>query len=324
MNQTQKELNDNYQILLFYKYVFIDEPIVVRDWQRSLCEKYGFKGRLIVANEGINFTLEGTKENTEKYIKELETDSRFLNIHFKKSVGTGHAFPKLSVKARSEIVSAHLGTCDIDPNQVTGKRLKSEELHEWFKNGKNFYVVDMRNAYEHSVGHFEGSFTPKMDNFRDLPKVLEEIKHLKNETVLTVCTGGVRCEKASGFLVANGFSDVYQLDGGIVTYMEKYPNENFLGKLYVFDGRVTMGFYTDDSAHQVIGKCVHCDKQSENFVDCLTRHCGRHFILCVDCEKNALDEKGELHCPQGCELRKPEKIKSPFQKLLLKIRYLFK
>jgi UPF0176 protein len=320
----QNGLNPQYQILLFYKYVFIENPEQVRDEQRALCEKYGFKGRLIVATEGINFTLEGKKDDTEAYIKELEKDPRFQDINFKKSVGTGNAFPKLSVKARNEIVSAHLGTCDIDPNQVTGKRLPASELHKWFEEGREFYIVDMRNAYEHSVGHFEGSFTPKMDNFRDLPKVAEEIKHLKDKTVVTVCTGGVRCEKASGFLVANGFKDVYQLENGIVTYMEKYPNEHFKGKLYVFDGRTAMGFYTDDPKHEIVGKCVKCGTSSEHFVDCLTTYCGRHFILCEDCEKTSLDTKGNLHCPHGCDLRKPEKIRSPFMKLLLKIRYLFK
>lgn len=286
-----------FQVLLFYKYVYIDNPEEVRDIQRALCERLGLKGRLIVAHEGINFTLEGTKEATEMYIVELQKDSRFLNIHFKRSVGSGTCFPRLSVKSRKEIVTANLGTCDVDPNQTTGKRLSPQELHAWFAQGREFFIVDMRNAYEHNVGHFEGSFLPPMDNFRDLPKVAESIKHLKNKTVLTVCTGGVRCEKASGFLVANGFADVYQLDGGIVSYMEAYPNENFLGKLYVFDDRITMGFYTDDPQHQVIGRCEHCDALSEEFVNCANVGCHRHFIGCKSCKQSA---GGALLCKGGC------------------------
>lgn len=317
-------MQESYQILLFYKYVHIINPEEVRDWQRALCQKYDLKGRLIVASEGINFTMEGTKENTESYIRELQSDPRFLDINFKKSVGTGHAFPKLSVKARTEIVTGNLGVCDIDPNQMTGKHLEPEELHQWFKEGREFYIVDMRNVYEHSVGHFEGSILPAMNNFRDLQKITKDLAHLKDKTVLTVCTGGVRCEKASGYLISQGFTDVYQLHNGIVSYMEKYPNEHFKGKLYVFDDRTSMGFYTDDPGHVVIGKCLNCGTKSENFVDCLTRYCGRHFILCPDCEKKATDAHGHLHCPQGCSLLKPEKIKSPFQKALLKIKYLFK
>ena len=221
----------NYQIILFYKYVHIEKPEEVKVWHDEVCAKLGLTGRCIIASEGINATFEGTVENIAEYVKELEKDERFKNIHFKYSEGTGQAFPKLSIKVRKEIVSLHLDTCDIDPNEVTGIHLK----------GRKFYIVDMRNVYEHKVGHFAGSILPPIENFRDLPKVVEQIKHLKNKTVLTVCTGGVRCEKASGFLITQGFSDVYQLDGGIVSYMEKYPNEDFKGKLYVFDGRVVMG-----------------------------------------------------------------------------------
>src|SRR3989344_1852219 len=239
-------IDEQYQIILFYKYVRLADPEAVAEGQKEICEKLDLTGRYIIAAEGINATFEGTKENIKEYVKELEKDKRFCNIHFKYSIGTGHAFPKLSVKVRKEIVSLNLGTCDIDPNQITGTHLKPEELHEWLAPSKvegikkkEFYIVDMRNAYEHKVGHFEGSILPLIENFRDLPKVVEQIKHLKNKTVLTVCTGGVRCEKASGFLVTQGFNDVYQLSGGIVSYMEKYPNEDFQGKLYVFDKRVT-------------------------------------------------------------------------------------
>ena len=287
----------DHQILLFYKYVHLDDPAAVAQKEREICARLGLTGRSIIASEGINATYEGTKENIQEYIRELEQDPRFLNIHFKISDGTGSAFPKLSVKVRKEIVSLNLGVCDVDPNQTTGIHLKPEELHEWIKNKKEFYIVDMRNAYEHKVGHFAGSILPSMENFRDLPKIVEQISHLKNKTVLTVCTGGVRCEKASGFLITKGFSDVYQLDGGIVSYMEKYPNEDFQGKLYVFDGRVTMGFYTDDAKHMIVGRCDECGEQSENYENCANLACHRHFIVCTTC----LSRKGgEAYCPGGC------------------------
>ncbi len=207
-----------------------------------------------------------------------------------------------------------MGTCDINPNEVTGTHLRPQELHEWIKNKKEFFIVDMRNAYEHKVGHFENSILPPIENFRDLPKVVEQIFHLKNKTVLTVCTGGVRCEKASGFLITEGFTDVYQLDGGIVSYMEKYPNENFRGKLYVFDGRVTMGFYTDDAKHKIVGQCDTCGEQSENYINCDNPVCHRHFINCVNCiEKN----NGKSFCPGGCVLSRHGRKISPVQKDLV-------
>jgi len=307
--------DQKYEIILFYKYVNIQDPEYVRLRQVDICEKLGLKGRSIIAREGINVTLEGTKENIQAYIQELEKDERFRNIHFKISPGTGSAFPKLSIKVRSEIVSLNLGTCDVDPNVVTGTHLSPEELHQWISDGREFYIVDMRNAYEHKVGYFENSILPPMENFRDLPKVLSQISHLKDKTVLTVCTGGVRCEKASGFLITQGFKDVYQLDGGIVSYMEKYPNEDFKGKLYVFDGRVTMGFYTDDIKHEIVGKCDLCHEPSENYVNCSNPVCHRHFINCSKClTKN----DGKAFCVGGCVLSRHGRKISPIEANLLK------
>jgi len=319
-------MNSKYQILLFYKYVHISNPEVVRDWLRDLCQKFQLKGRLIVASEGLNITLEGETHKTEEFIKEMEKDStspngesRFLNIHYKRSEGTGNAFPKLSVKVRPEIVSLHLGMCDVDPNVTTGIHLSPEDLHNWIAQKKEFYIVDMRNAYEHMVGKFAGSICPPMENFRDLPKLLKTIEHLKDKTVLTVCTGGVRCEKASGYLITQGFKDVYQLDGGIVSYMEKYPNEDFEGKLYVFDGRVAMGFYTDDPKHKIIGKCISCEAPSENIVDCREFGCNGQFILCDSCENKQTEKRGHTHCVKSCK----RVYKSPIGKFWKKIKALF-
>jgi UPF0176 protein len=309
-----------YQILLFYKYVHIENPQEVRDWLYDLCQKLDLKGRLIVASEGLNITLEGTTENTEIFIKELEKDERFLNIHYKKSEGTCDAFPKLSVKLRPEIVSLHLGVCDIDPNTITGIHLAPEELHKWINDKKEFYIVDVRNSYEHAVGQFAGSICPPMENFRDLPKLMKMISHLKNKTVLGVCTGGVRCEKASGYLITQGFTDVYQLDGGIVSYMEKYPNEDFEGKLYVFDGRVAMGFYTDDPKHKVIGTCNWCKRSAENIVDCRERGCNGQFILCLDCEKKQIEKKGYVYCVKDCKKKQKSILSNIFSNFMLYFR----
>jgi UPF0176 protein len=285
-----------YDIILFYKYVHIENPEKLMLHQKELQASLGLKGRTIVSPEGINATMEGTAENIDLYLKDLFSDARFAGTHIKRSFNTsGISFPKTMVKVRRELVSLGLDpACDIDPNILTGIHLKPEELHQWIADGKEFYIVDMRNAYEHLVGYFKGSILPPMDNFRDLPKFIESIKHLKDKTVLTVCTGGVRCEKASGYLLQQGFTDVYQLDGGIVSYMEKYPNEDFLGKLYVFDSRIAMGFYTDDPNHQVVGKCWVCGEASERYTNCVIDDCNRKMIACKDCQ----DSLGEnFLCP---------------------------
>ncbi len=291
-------MENNFEILLYYKYVVIDDPEELKNSQKKLCEELSLKGRIIVAYEGINGTVEGTKENTQKYIDTITRDPRFRDVHFKRSEGTGNAFPKLKVKVRPEIVSLHLGEKDINPNQITGKYLEPEELHKWFQEKNEFYIIDMRNDYEFEVGQFEGSIFPNLKNFRDLQKNLPQLELYKDKTVLTVCTGGVRCEKASGFLVENGFKDVYQLNGGIVSYMEKYPNQNFLGKLYVFDGRVVMGFNTDSPEHKVISSCSKCKKPSDNYLDCKYKHCKghRHFLCCEEC----IETEENLYCSKNC------------------------
>lgn len=284
----------NYTIILFYKYVAIEDPEKLRDEQRSLCEKLGLKGRIIVAKEGINATFEGTTENTELYLKEYLADPRFSDTHIKRSVGTGDAFPKLSVKVRKEIVSLHLEE-DINPNEITGKHLKPEELKQWYESGKEFYVIDMRNDYEFKVGRFKNSQLMPIQNFRDIPKALSYIESLREKTVVPVCTGGVRCEKASGLLVREGFKDVYQLDGGIVSYMEKFPAQEFEGALYVFDRRILMDFDPKDK-HVVVGKCEKCESPSERYVNCKNPMCNKHFLCCEDCS----EKDGRSFCSEEC------------------------
>ncbi len=273
---------NDYQILLYYKYVDLPVPNDIRDQQREICSKLHLTGRIIVASEGINGTVEGTIAATEKYIEFMNSTSYFKDIVYKKSTGTGNAFPKLSVRTRPEIVTTNIP--NLNPQKITGKYITAEELHKWFEEKKKFYIADMRNDYEYASGHFANSLFSGMHNFFQLKEVLPKLAHYKNATIVTVCTGGIRCEKASGFLVANGFNDVYQLKDGIQTYIEKYPNQDFKGKLYVFDGRLTIGFNTDSPEHEIVGKCMLCGKKSELYVNCELDACHYHFIACEDCK----------------------------------------
>src|SRR5258708_38242326 len=286
-----------YQVLLYYKYTTIKDPQAVMLWQKSLCERLDLKGRIILAEEGINGTVEGTKENTILYIREMKQYEGFKKISFKKSTGTGKSFKKLSVKVRRDIVSDKIADWGVNPNKMTGKYLSADTLHEWItKKRDDFIIVDMRNDYEHKSGQFEDSILPQIETFRDLPKAIPQLKQYEGKTIVTVCTGGVRCEKASGFLIKNGFKDVYQLKDGIVTYMEKYPNQDFKGKLYVFDERVVMGFRTESPEHEIVGKCVQCGLVSENYVNCTNDTCHRHVICCERC----LGKVNKFICPRGC------------------------
>jgi UPF0176 protein len=282
----------HFTVLIYYKYSMIENPEEFVTKQRFLCEKFDLKGRILIAKDGINGTVEGLTENTQKYIAELKKDNYYSDIYFKSSHGNGNSFPKLQVRTRDEIVTTMLDYKDeIGPLVgVTGKYIEPKALHTLIDSTEEFYIIDMRNDYEYSVGHFESSVLLKnLKNFRDLPKVLPEIEHLKNKKIITVCTSGVRCEKASGFLIRHGFTDVSQLKDGIMEYMQQYPNEDFLGKLFVFDNRVVVGFNTESVDHKVIGTCIKCSKTSERFIDHRNTDGERKFqIVCEECVESGV------------------------------------
>lgn len=283
----------SHTILLYYKYVPIENPAELMDEHRQLCKSLNLTGRIIIAKEGINGTVEGLTEDTEKYIEAMCLDERFADIVFKKSEGIGDAFPKLSIKVRDEIVSSHLGEKDVDPNVVTGKRLDPTMLDKWYEENEDFVVVDMRNEYEYKVGHFENSILPGMQTFSDLKEIIPKIEQFRDKKLVTVCTGGVRCEKASGYLVQNGFNDIYQLDGGMATYLDRHPGKHFKGKMYVFDKRITM----QTENQETIGKCVRCESLADDFINCANLKCNDHVICCLNCR----DEKGNGYCCIDCD-----------------------
>ena len=280
-----KPLDERYTVILFYKYTNIQDSQAVQTWQRSLCQKLNLTGRIRLATEGINATLEGLQADIATYIEEMKkTDlADFKNIDIKTSIGSGEAFNKLSVKIHPEIVVFGLKN-DIDPNQITGIHLKPEELKKMYDNNEDFVVIDMRNDYEYRVGHFKDSIHPNIRNFREvdevLPKILAENPGIENKKVITVCTGGVRCEKASGYLLTKGFKDVYQLDGGMHKYMEQFPGEDFKGGLFTFDNRVVMDFTKD---REIVGVCDLCNAKTERFDNCINDECHVHMLVCQEC-----------------------------------------
>ncbi len=283
-----------YQVLLFYKYVDVDAPEELAARVRDLAEILALAGRVIVAHEGVNATLEGTVEATEQFIEEFLTDPRFADVQIKRSAGTGQSFPNLSVKVRKEIVATGLTDEEANPRVRTAPRITPEELREWYENQRDFVVVDMRNNYEFASGHFKNAVQPNISASRHLPLVVDRLAPLKEKDVVTVCTGGVRCEKMAAYLMHKGFKNVRQLDGGIHTYMEKYPGKDFLGTLYTFDQRVTMDF---GGAREIIGACHLCSAPSEKYADCAEQTCHLHFIACENCR----DAEGNAYCSRECK-----------------------
>ena len=281
-----------YQVLLFYKYVTVDEPQALAERLRESARKHNLFGRILVAEEGLNGTVEGLFDDTELFAKELLSEELFSDMQIKRSEGNGEAFRKLYVKVREEIVGTRFPK-EVDPRVKTAPRISAEELRNWFESGEEFEIVDMRNDYEYQSGHFKNSINPELENSRDLPDALPKLEPLKKKKILTVCTGGVRCEKMSALLLKEGFEDVYQLDNGIHGYMEKFPGMDFEGTLYTFDKRLTMDFGGDRS---VIGKCYLCKGQSETYVNCKNNYCHLHFLVCENCA----GEDGTF-CSEACE-----------------------
>jgi UPF0176 protein len=272
-----------YVVILFYKFAELVDPAGFAEAHRTKCRELGLTGRMLVAHEGVNATFEGTTSGIEAYKKFLSEDAYFDGLVIKESAGNGRAFPGLKVKVRDEVVTLGAGRFDVE--KETAARLKPKELDQWYKNNEDFVVLDLRNSYEIASGAFDRTIDPGLENFRDLSSKIGELGHLKNKKVVTVCTGGIRCEKATCLLKREGFTDVYQLEDGIHTYMKEYPGKNFKGTLFVFDNRMT----TDVVPAQtkvVIGKCVFCSATTEQYCTDDTVRPSKKMLCCSVCVKD--------------------------------------
>jgi UPF0176 protein len=299
-----------YRVLLYYKYVPIEDPEQFAAEHLEFCKSLELKGRILVAPEGLNGTVSGTVEQTEAYMKHMHSDERFKDMVFKIDEADGHAFKKLRVKPKKEIVTWRFEK-DVNPNQVTGKRLSPKEFYEMLQRD-DVIVVDARNDYEYDIGHFRGAIRPGVKVSRDFPKwVRENLSQYKDKTILTYCTGGIRCEKFSGFLIQEGFKEVYQLDGGIVTYGKdpEVKGRLFDGKCYVFDERIVVPVNQTEEA-TVVGKCYHCGSPEDRYINCKYDFCHRQHVCCPSCE-----EKTHGYCSEECakldeELQKARQAKA--------------
>lgn len=278
------------KILLYYKFAPLADPEAIRLWQRSLCEQYNLRGRILISKHGLNGTVGGDIEDLKKYVKATKSYEPFKKTVFKWSDGGRENFPRLSVKVRDEIVTFRAADeLKVDDKGVVGggKHLKPEEVHELVeKYGDDVVFFDGRNAYEAAVGKFKNAIVPETRTTRDFLKDLESDKYadIKDKKVVTYCTGGVRCEILSVLMKNRGFKDVYQIDGGIVKYGEKYKDDGLWeGSLYVFDGRMNTKF--SDKAKD-IGICVHCKGNTSNYENCANKACNNLVLICENCKTN--------------------------------------
>ncbi len=267
-----------YSILLYYCYTHIDDPERFREEHHKYCLENGILGRIIVAHEGLNGTVSGLKENCEKYMQDLKADARFAHTDFKVEAYETHAFQKLHVRVKPEIV--HSGLQELNPTVKTGIHLEPEEFKQ-LKNREDVVLLDVRSNYEHSVGKFKNALTLDIENFRDFPEKVKELEHLKDKKVVTYCTGGIKCEKASAFLLEQGFENVYQLHGGIIKYGLEAGGEDFEGKCYVFDNRIVVDVNKVNPV--TISRCFICQTECDRMINCANPVCNNHVPICEKC-----------------------------------------
>ena len=312
----------NQQVLLFYKYVTIADPEAFANEIRTRGNELGFKGRILVAEEGVNGILEGSVDSTELFAKELLQNPMLTDMNIKRSEGNGEAFPRWSVKVRHEIVGTQFSYQEADPRVRTAPHLAPEKLREMYERDEDFIVVDMRNSFEIASGKFKKTIDPGMVASRDLKDVIVKLEQYKDKKVITVCTGGVRCEKMSAYLLNKGFKDVYQLENGIHAYMEKYPGKDFMGALYTFDDRIVMDFGGD---REIIDECHLCSHKTERYVNCANDECHLHILVCETCSP----DRKNAYCSAKCKahnaaLARKAKIQewlAPAKKFFIRLRY---
>lgn len=309
-----------YRVLLYYFYTKIENPEEYAAQHLAYCKDLGLKGRILVAEEGINGTVSGTVEQTNQYMEMMKSDPRFNGIVFKVDEADGHAFKKMHVRPRKELVTLRLED-DINPREVTGKYYSPKEFYEAMQD-EDTIVLDARNDYEYDLGHFRGAIRPDIETFRELPDWVRKNKEmLAGKKILTYCTGGIRCEKFSGWLVREGFEDVAQLHGGIVTYGKdpEVQGELWDGQCYVFDERIAVPI--NHKEHVIVGKDYFTGEPCERYVNCANPECNRQMLCSEENEHKYLrscSHECRVH-PRNLYIKEHELTKEEVAERLQKI-----
>jgi UPF0176 protein len=280
----------------FYKYFHLEDPLQFRDELYITLYEIDVFGRVYIASEGINgqISVPESKKNTFKEIL-YNAHPQLNGIRLNEALDNdGKSFWVLRMKVRKKIVADGIDDQTFDPS-ITGKYLTAKEFNK-LSDQADTIVVDMRNSYEYEVGHFKNALEIPSATFRDqLPMAVEMLQNHKDKNIIMYCTGGIRCEKASAYMLHNGFKNVYHVEGGIIEYVRKAREESlpvkFIGKNFVFDERLGERV-TDD----IIAKCYQCGAPSDRHTNCANQEC--HDLI-IQCEKCAEEFNG--CCSQECK-----------------------
>lgn len=281
-------MTKDYRVLLYYKYQTIEDPEQFVADHLKFTKSIGLKGRVLVGSEGINGTVSGTIEQTEQYKDYLHSLPGFEDVWFKEDEADDYAHKKMLVRHREEIVSLNLED-DVDPLELTGEYLKPAEFRNAILD-EDTIVLDTRNDYEYELGHFKGAIRPEIRNFRELPDWVKENKEkFMDKKVVVYCTGGVRCEKFSGWMLREGIAaEVAQLEGGIDTYGKdpETKGEFWEGKMYVFDERIAVP--VNQVNPTVISKDHFDGTPCDRYVNCANPDCNKQVFMSEENEHKYL------------------------------------
>jgi UPF0176 protein len=298
---SQKELKDRLYretdprtTLSFYQYFHIGDPKEFRDTLYKHLHALHVFGRIYVAHEGINAQVSVPQHNFEAFKNYLHSIPPLNGVRLNIAVDDdGRSFWVLKVKTREKIVADGITDSAFDMRNK-GRYVDAAEFNRLTEDPDTI-VIDMRNHYEYEVGHFVNAIEVPSDTFREqLPMAVEMMKEKKDKNIIMYCTGGIRCEKASAFMLHNGFSNVFHLEGGIINYAREVKEQGletkFIGKNFVFDDRLGERITED-----IIAKCHQCGKPADTHKNCTNEGCHLLFIQCEEC-----GQKFEGCCSQDC------------------------
>ena len=305
--------------LSFYCYFKIDVPDEFRNILYTNFKELGVLGRIYLAHEGVNAQISVPTEKFELFKTYLYSIDGFINLRLNIAVDDdGKSFYVLDIKVRKKIVADGIEDPLFDM-QNKGRYVNAEQMNQ-LMNDTDTVIIDMRNHYEFEVGHFEKAIEIPSDTFREqLPMAIDMMKEDKNKNIIMYCTGGIRCEKASAYMLHNGFKNVFHLEGGIINYAQQIKQQGleskFIGKNFVFDERLGERITED-----IIAKCHQCGKPADTHTNCLNDGCHLLFIQCDDCIKQY-----EGCCSKECQdtIHLPEERRKELRKGVDKGRNVF-
>jgi UPF0176 protein len=259
----------------------------------DFCNENKLRGTILLAEEGINATVAGKRNGIDALLAYLKQDQRFVSMEHKESINPVLPFYRMKVKIKNEIVA--LGVPGTSPNNQTGTRVPAEEWDNLI-NDPDVIVIDVRNKYECDIGAFKNALSPDTENFREFPEYVQQnLDPQRDKKIAMYCTGGIRCEKASAYLLNKGYENVYQLDGGILRYLEQanFENSMWQGECFVFDGRVAVDNALQKGVHDQCYACRHPvsqeDMQSISYLEGIS--CPHCFESLTDDRRARMEER---------------------------------